>query len=438
MSRILFSPIGMTDPITNLRDGSMLHICRVYKPDEIILYMSKEVIDYHEKDNRYAYCIEQLSKKLNHSIKITYIKRPDLINVQEYDIFYDDFHSIIGNLLKNMQSDDELLVNVASGTPAMKSALLILSVLAEYRFRPIQVSTPTKKGHKKLEDKDNYDVEANWELNEDNEEKFENRCTEPKTRNFSALLMKNNIRKLVSSYDYEAAVSLAEEIKEYISDEAMKLLIIGKERLRLNLSVVDKMAKNISYDITPIKSADQRKIFEYALSLNIKKVKGEYADFVRALTPLIADLIEILLEKKCNVDIDNYCHITKKGVRKFDEKKLEGTKIKSILDEEFKGNFKADLVGTRQMVPLIMNLSNDIALKEKVNNIMDIEQKVRNLPAHEIISVTPEWVKQQSHFTVEQIWNIIKYLIIEVGIKANEEAWNSYDIMNEYIFKELD
>lgn len=32
MTRVLFSPIGGTDPISNCRDGAMLHICRVYKP----------------------------------------------------------------------------------------------------------------------------------------------------------------------------------------------------------------------------------------------------------------------------------------------------------------------------------------------------------------------------------------------------------------------
>ena len=39
---ILFSPVGGTDPIseTNLQDGSLLHICRFYHPDKVILYMS--------------------------------------------------------------------------------------------------------------------------------------------------------------------------------------------------------------------------------------------------------------------------------------------------------------------------------------------------------------------------------------------------------------
>ena len=60
MSRILFSPIGGSDPIRNFRDGSMLHICRNYLPDQVYLYLSYEMCVHHEKDDRYRYCIEKL------------------------------------------------------------------------------------------------------------------------------------------------------------------------------------------------------------------------------------------------------------------------------------------------------------------------------------------------------------------------------------------
>ena len=43
----LFSPVGNTDPIKYLYDGSMLHICRVYKPDVVYLYLSKEMWENH-------------------------------------------------------------------------------------------------------------------------------------------------------------------------------------------------------------------------------------------------------------------------------------------------------------------------------------------------------------------------------------------------------
>ena len=61
---ILFSPVGGTDPIssTNCRDGSLLHICRVYRPDVVYLYMSQEILANQDKDNRYLYCLDKLGE----------------------------------------------------------------------------------------------------------------------------------------------------------------------------------------------------------------------------------------------------------------------------------------------------------------------------------------------------------------------------------------
>ena len=55
MAKILFSPIGGSDPIRNFRDGSMLHICRYYLPDKVILYLTGEMYQHHLQDNRYVY-----------------------------------------------------------------------------------------------------------------------------------------------------------------------------------------------------------------------------------------------------------------------------------------------------------------------------------------------------------------------------------------------
>ena len=61
---ILFSPVGGTDPIstTNCYDGALLHISRVYRPDKIVMYMSKEMLDYQKEDDRYRYCLKRLDE----------------------------------------------------------------------------------------------------------------------------------------------------------------------------------------------------------------------------------------------------------------------------------------------------------------------------------------------------------------------------------------
>ena len=87
---ILFSPVGGTDPISwsNGYDGAMLHIARVYRPDKIILYLSAEILALHKK----VYCLEKLARLQNRAMPaIEIIERPELRNVQHFDIFFDEF-----------------------------------------------------------------------------------------------------------------------------------------------------------------------------------------------------------------------------------------------------------------------------------------------------------------------------------------------------------
>ena len=50
--RILFSPVGGSDPIKRMLDGPMLHCCRVYKPDIVCLYFTQSMLEYENRDQR--------------------------------------------------------------------------------------------------------------------------------------------------------------------------------------------------------------------------------------------------------------------------------------------------------------------------------------------------------------------------------------------------
>ena len=101
MNRILFSPLGKTDPISNMRDGSMLHICRIYKPNIVYLYMSSEILQDHNKDDRYVYCLRKLEEKLNHRFEIEIIERPELTDVHKLDDFMKNLVSAYKTLEKH-------------------------------------------------------------------------------------------------------------------------------------------------------------------------------------------------------------------------------------------------------------------------------------------------------------------------------------------------
>lgn len=428
--KILFSPIGGTDPIKYFRDGSMLHICRHYQPDIVYMYMSHEMMEYHRKDNRYADALNRLGVHLGHHFDIRLIERDELIDVQQYDVFYQDFREEIKKIESKMTQGDELLVNMASGTPAMKSALMVMATLAEYRFKPIQVSTPRKKMNSEHEDREEYDNELNWELNEDNAEDAENRCVEVKSLNLIKMFKIEAIKKHVMAYDYSAALAVAYEIRQDISKDAFCMLQIADARSKLNLRKISTLMNNGEQDIYPIKEGNKQKIFEYALVLQMKVRKQEYADFIRGITPLVVDLFENILKRECGINLKDCCTYSKEGTMMWNRKKLEQAGLMQLLNDEYGGEFRLGPVYSGHIAKIISHKSDDKTLIQKVNDIAFIEGKVRNPAAHQIISVTDEWIKQETTKTVHEIMTIIRYLIIKSGINVKDDDWKSYDAMN--------
>lgn len=439
MSRVLFSPIGGTDPIRYLYDGSMLHICRHYQPDKVILYLSSEMVEKHREDNRYVRTLNMLGDSIGHTFDIKVIENEELIDVQKYDVYYEIFRQEIKNISDNLSSGDELIVNMASGTPAMKSALLILATLSEYKFIPIQVNSPQKKMNSEIEDRNNYDVELNWELNQDNLPDSENRCEEVKCMNLIKLLKIDLIKKFIRKYDYSAAFELGKELKDDISVDAYNMLEIANNRLKLNYKEISKITSNNKYDIYPIKDAGNMKLFEYACVLEIKLKKEEYSDFIRGITPLIVDIFEQILKTKMNINVELLCDI-RNGVKIWNIGKLKNNDIFDILNNSYikKGGIKEGPVYSHALAHIIRAKSNDNILKNKVDEIVNVEQNIRNLAAHQIVSVTDKWFVDKSGKSPEEIMNIIRYLLVQAGVGVKKEDWDTYDVMNDKIVRYLE
>jgi len=48
---VLFSCVGGHDPVASYADGAILHICRIYKPQKVVLYLSKEMLERTHQPN---------------------------------------------------------------------------------------------------------------------------------------------------------------------------------------------------------------------------------------------------------------------------------------------------------------------------------------------------------------------------------------------------
>ena len=431
---VLFSPVGGTDPMSqsNFHDGSMLHIARVYKPTDIYLYMSAEMLIHQEEDDRYRFCLKELAKLQGREINIHVIERERLQDVQQFDFFYDDFRQVLAEISAELDETDTLLLNVSSGTPAMKSGLLVIATLGEYPYKIIQVATPERRMNEHL--REGYDVKLLWELNEDNKEDFENRCLEVQCPSLSVLKHEQIIKKMVSAYDYEAAYGICALIPKERRGQYEPLLELAVARLRLDFTKVNLLEKEFNFGCIPIRETRKQKFFEYALNLDIKRKKGEYSDFIRAITPLVADLFTLVLENKCGIKLSDYCF---RDERKWDPGKLDNTEMEEILFAAYR-EFKYGYVYSDHLVKIMENkLLGNEKLLAIMGKLREIEAKVRNKAAHEMISLTEKTIMNTIGCSSEEIMELIKTVFKYTDINVASRDWQSYEQMNGRIIEAI-
>lgn len=431
--KILFSPVGGTDPISqnNLHDGALLHICRWYQPDDVYMYMSDEIIKKRDADNRYIYCLDRLSEKTGHTMNYHEIERPDLDKVYDFNFFYNDFKKELDQIIGEADESDTIYLNISSGTPAIKSGLLVLATLLDYRCKLIQVVTPVGKMNEHNHDEN--DIEMLWELDEDNDDDAVNRCRVAYCPSLTEIQQKDIIKKHVANYDYAAALDLADDMSEEAACSFIDLLRMARERQLLNLSEFDKYQKKLGVDFSPVKSSNERNYFEYALELSCKLKRGEYADFIRGVTPIVADLFELILKSRCSIDISAYYRVEKNGAKKWDTYKISAdTELSSALQGDWNEPVSGN-VGSAALLNAILYYSDDVSLNELVQEVRDVEEKVRNIAAHQIVSINEQMIKSNTGFTPQRIINDIKRLFSYTNIRLKKEFWDSYDDMNSYI-----
>lgn len=444
---VLFSPVGGHDPIANYHDGAMLHICRCYRPSAVYLYLSQEMVQRSRLDNRYEAALRKLGNSLGYEIEeIKIIERENLTDVQLFDAFYEEFETILDQI-KSQYPEAEILVNTSSGTPAMKSALNLISALTKHKITSVQVSTPNKKENPKNEDPLQFDLDSFWECNEDNRPDFEKRCDVFDQVNLLTKIKKEMIVQLIEAYDYHAALLIAEGIGEFISPDVTALLRAAESRLMLNQSGIDTALQGTGYQILPIRTNGRKKeIFEYLLYLQLRQKQGHYADFIRGITPVILDLLEECLEVNCNIDMKEFCveRIKYNGDREYrlSNKKLEqsekGRYVQEILKKRFQNEVKEQFYSSAQIYPILGELmQKDTDLCEILKRLDRVESEVRNVTAHQIVSVTDEWIQKKVSLSSGDIMKLLKQLAVKAKLPVKNEYWDSYDHMNRQIIELL-
>ena len=115
---ILISAVGTTDPISNNRDAALLHIARTYRPEQIVLVYSEEMLVKKALVEKALCSIEGYHPKV-------IIESIILKNDEVY--LFDKMYEVMGQIIEKYSgTDHQLILNLSSGTPQIISALFDL------------------------------------------------------------------------------------------------------------------------------------------------------------------------------------------------------------------------------------------------------------------------------------------------------------------------
>jgi CRISPR type III-A/MTUBE-associated protein Csm6 len=432
VSTILFSAVGDTDPIRNFRDGAMLHIVRHYQPDEIWLYLSQEMSAHQDADQRYTKAIDLLCGA-GWSKEHVKLIPSDLTEAHKYDLLYPVFR---GQLLsmKRKYENPWIILNVSSGTPAMKSALMVLSAYSEFEMTAIQVVSPEGGSNRNVPHED-ASVEVQWELNQDNDPAAPNRCFEEESPHLATEMARNTVKQHVLAYGYVAALAVAEAHPELIPGDVVRVLQGCSQRVKLNRQgAIDGFVKT---DLARLVGMGRDGlVFEYLQVLRLKLEHEEYSDFVTSITPAITHILIAFLESQ--------------GVSGWWEEDEQGRLVLSRtgavqLGAEQSG--KQAFLRNHNLVEIVGQTLPTAPELKSIRVISYFEGRLRNTQAHEIEPLTEARIKkltssqQVPHgIAPEKVLSELERLFLRSlsSTKRAEYDFDSYNTINKWIVDRLD
>lgn len=427
--KILISAVGTTDPISNNHDAALLHIARNYRPDKIILVYSQEMLVKQDLINKVLLSIEGY----NPIIEID----STILNNDEVFLF-DKMYEVMGIIVqKYTNDDDEIILNLSSGTPQIISALFALNRINDYNTQAIQVATPKKGANREYKSLTDSEIDALIVENQDNSLDFVDRCIKDKSEKFTQALVKRHLRSLIASFDYQAAEAIINR-KEYNKLLSKKRIAYIREKLN-DFSRVFKNQSILSDILSFPLDDSQKKALNYYLMIDVLKEREHIADVLIKAKSLAEFVIEETIKKdheglivfdgnlpKLNPDFPD-CEAILDDI----DKKMK--KSRGIEDTEERIFSVQSTLNLLSYLNILEFYEYDSQLQTAINGILSLNGE-RNKVAHGLSEIDTRLLSRKK---LKQLSENLRLLLIDcLGIDSS--YFNFYDKQNEELIKMLE
>ena len=395
--RILFSPLGDTDPVRGCYDGAMLHIVRHYQPERIVLFYTHDMAEKERHDHRYTRAVQRLAPECQIEEVFTEIRDAHL---------YESFSRILPQevlRIRETYPGSTLLLNLSSGTPQMKTVLAMLASDMEDCIG-VQVAAPARHSNRANEaTQDAEDIDALLENNFDDEEGAENRCEEPPLSAFHYYAERSRILSLIDSYEYAAAGKIARR-SALVPPEASLLLSHAERRSMLLTEEAKAVLREYGGKKLFPFTGKTEELVEYFLMMQIDQETGRLSNLMLRMIPFLYEFLREYTAKNLTIPIRSLCEL-RHGVRLLVRERLtvQEKELLAALDREFPYGYR-DQPLSFYLLSLCCTYAGEAqrirdaklhtAVMVELESIADIRQ-LRNEAAHEIVNVTEDRFRQK-------------------------------------------
>lgn len=407
----LISCIGDTDPIRNRHDGALLHLVRVFRPKKILLIYSERALS---KENNILLALNSIDG-YNPIIE----KSDEVISDSEVFIFDKMYEVLNGIISKYSKEDEDLILNLSSGTPQMKSALFTINRLKDINVKAYQVVTPSHSSNEGIKHDNNLDIDYLISTNLDNRDDFEKRILEDKAEKFQQTLIKRTMKDLLINFDYESLYNLSKRYR-----------VLSKNKMKKIISSLKDLTEAVKYQKL-LKVVDQTDYCE--------KEKKLINSYLIILLQTNRELVsEVLIRSKnigeyaCELYLEkNYPDLIlwDKGRPYLNSINYPDIESKLLNNKDIHYR-KEQYLNIHFYIQILKELDEDKELIESLNKLSGYNQQ-RNKVAHGLSEIPA------SQVNVRKIVNLC-YQIVGECVDLKEDWSKFYDQFNNEISIMLD
>ncbi|MGX0125284.1 type III-A CRISPR-associated CARF protein Csm6 [Staphylococcus hominis] len=420
--KVLFSPIGNSDPWRNLRDGAMLNIVRHYNLDKVVLYFTRTIWEGNEKRKGHkSYEWENIIQTISPKTEVEIIVE-DVENAQDYDAYKEKFHKYLKRI-EDSHENCEIILNVTSGTPQMEATLCLEYIVYPENKKCVQVSTPIKDSNAGIEYSNPKDDKEEFEVVNEIENQSEKRCKEIDILSFREAMIRSQILGLINNYDYEGALNLVSDQKSFRNGKLLRKRLLALTNQIKTHEVFPEI--NDKYRSVALKKS----LFHYLL-LNMRYNRLDVAETLIRVKSIAEFILKTYIEvhwPTLIIEKDGKPYLNAKDNLSFVDK------YKLLLEKRRLNLDVSRILGLPAFIDILTVLEPNSKLLKEVNAINEING-LRNSIAHNLETLDLDKNKNYKKImlSVEAIKNMLHISFPEI----EEQDYNYFERKNKE-FREL-